>query len=130
MLFLEDKHAVRALLRALVSAKFSPDPYDRDVPTSPLVANIAREAARLLERAEAEREGPIAIERWRAWKDFHPARPEWKTAVKFAAEAFSAHWGLWTSEQREVAISDLVAPYELSATSLEQFLREVEDTMA
>jgi len=129
MLILEDKHAVRALLRALVSAKFSADPHDRDVPASPLVANVAREAAAALEQSEIEEEGDVAAERWRVWREFGPARPEWRSAIKFAAEAFSDHWGSWTSDQHKVVVEDLVAPFELAAASFEQFVQEVEAAM-
>ena len=130
MLVVEDKHAVRALLRALVSAKFSPDPHDRDVPASPLVAKVAREAAAALEQLEVEQEGEVAVERWRLWKDLTAGRPEWEAAIRFAAEAFAQQWATWTQEQRQSVLADLVAPYELSTTSLEKFVHDLEARMA
>lgn len=126
MLVVEDKHHVRALPRALVSAKFSCDPHDRDVPASPLVAKLASEAATILEQLEVEEEGDVAADRWRVWKDLTSRRPEWKAAMSFAAEAFAEHWSAWSSEQRKSVLADLVAPYELSAASFDEFVRHLQ----
>lgn len=130
MLVVDDKHTLRALLRALVSAKFSPDPHDRDVPASPLTASVAREAAAALEHLEVQQEGEVAAERWRLWRDLTVERPEWEAALRFAAEAFVERWATWTPEQRGLVIADLVAPYELSTESLGRFLHELEARMA
>ncbi len=97
---------------------------------SPLVAKVAREAAAALEQLEVEQEGDVAVERWRLWKDLTGRRTEWEAAIRFAAEAFAQQWATWTHEQRQSVLADLVAPYELSTRSLEEFVHDLEARMA
>lgn len=125
LLVIKEETTLRALLRAIVSAKFSTNPLDRDVPASPVVAALAREAAATLEGRETVREGASAEARWKVWRAFSPERLEWEAALTYATDAFAGHWPHWNEEQREQALRDLISPYELNPTTREQFLREL-----
>ena len=62
-----DKYELLALHRALYEAQFSVDPHDRDVPGSPILANLANRVVDALTALDP---------RWADWRsaDRHPDR--------------------------------------------------------
>jgi len=117
---------MRALLRAVIEAKFHRDPDDIVVPGSPLVADVVNRLARAVAEESIRIDGDAARDRWSAWIHIGPERDEWKSAVAYATSLWPKMWPKWSVEKRRVVARVLLSPFELEDATLDAFLREVE----
>ncbi len=111
-----------ALHRALLEAKFNPDPADRDIVASPFVAEIARDVIEKLIEIDCEKPGHGNAQQWREWRQIDPARSQWEVAVKRARDRRDL--ASCTSEERSKIIHDILAPFEIDSDLEERFIQE------
>jgi hypothetical protein len=120
---------LRALLRAIVEAKFHDNPEDLDVPHSAILARVALRIRDEVVAEEVRRDGS-AQTRWQEWMVLGPERPEWSQAKRFAVVAWRAAWKTWSAEDRRAAAAYLFSPFEASEAGLDAFLLEVDEEMS
>ncbi|WP_438006701.1 hypothetical protein WME89_50420 [Sorangium sp. So ce321] len=114
-----------ALLRAIVEAKFHPNPDDLDVPGSSILAALAIRIRDSVVAEEVRREGNSAAERWSSWSRLVPSRPEWAAARDFASSYWRGVWEKWSEAQKRDAVAVLLSPFEVEQDELSLFLDEV-----
>lgn len=129
MFEVKSEHELRALHRAIVSAKFSDDPLDRDVPGSSIVAQLSRRVLDALIGAEVMRKGEGARSSWHEWAALDPSRREWRTALTYAKSLPKQRWDDMSREEREESVRHITAPYILSDSHLAQFVAELEQAL-
>lgn len=119
-----------ALFRAVIEAKFHPNPEDLDIPGSTILADVANRLVRAKVDEEVKLYGEAARSRWRAWARTGPERDEWKSAHRYAASMWKTIWPTWSVQERRSAARTLLSPFELDEVTVDAFLREVEATFA
>ena len=120
---IDDYHELLALHRLILAAKFGEAALEGPLHGSSLIAAIAERVLAALIEADCTRDGPVAAERWRVWRQLDPSRREWKVAVQRASEC--ARWDDW-SEAERVGYSELVlAPFILPDELRDSFLAQV-----
>lgn len=119
-----------ALLRAVMEAKFHPDPEDLDIPGSAILAEVANRLARAVRDEKIGTGGDAARSRWSIWIQIGADRDEWKSAVKYAAAMWKKIWPKWSVEERRFAARCLLSPFEIEEATLDAFLCEVEANFA
>ena len=124
-LIVEDYHELLVLHRALMEAKFHPEPVHEELSGSPYLAAISRRLLDVLSKVDGDREGEAASERWRSWREVDSRLTEWKVAVRKAADA--SIWASWTVQQRAEFAELLLSPFDTSSETVARFLTEVDE---
>jgi hypothetical protein len=112
-----DKAELRALFKALLEAKFHPDPETPEVQGSPLVAAICERVLAAMVAVELRDGDPMAASRYAQWRRAE-GHPEWVTVVRSRIAECGA-WSGWSRLEREhyvlLLLSPLIAERELVA---------------
>jgi hypothetical protein len=114
-----DFAVLNALQRVLLAAKFQANPSDRDIPGSPLVADLANQVADLCTEYIV-REGLVPAESAEAWREprHHPNVIEW---VRLRIRECDI-WRSWSAHEREDYVRTLLAPYFPEAAAVQSLL--------
>src|SRR5512133_3700048 len=97
-----------ALHRAIMEAKFHPDPQNLDVPASPLLAAVCNRLLDSLVAAEQERGRPEKGEEWQRWRTRPRQGRFWQVAVQHASAV--RDWSRWSSDEKRKFTADALAP--------------------
>ncbi len=119
-----DYYELSALHRALMEAKFVEIANSRDVAGSPYVAGLAHRVLDALIRQDEERKGPQARGSWEEWRKLDSSRREWKIGVRRAKE--QSDWDELSGDEKSRLGRDLLAPCEVEAEQVAEFVKEVD----
>ena len=125
MFSISESPDVNAMFRVVLEAKFHENPEDDDIPASALVAALAIELRNCLRAKEVEREGMAAERRWEEWLAITATRREWRCAMAYAAGHWK-EWPSWTEDAKEVAVRQLLSPFEVSPETIAAFRQDLE----
>lgn len=112
---------LRALLRAVVAAKFVEDPADQDLVASTVLASACDRIIEVIRHHDVLRWGAKAEHNMLTWRFLTPERDEWQLALRLGNHFFSEHWSGWNDERRQLAVAALVSPFKLSEELEKQF---------
>jgi hypothetical protein len=116
---IDDYDQLMALHRVMMEAKFTPEPNDRDIQGSPLVAAIADQIVECLTDMDSAKTGAAARSKWQAWRTISPERREYQI-IQAKLNSESAWRKLSAAEQTQY-VKDLVSPLLIS----DQLIREL-----
>lgn len=121
---LSDYYELLALHRALIEAKFHPDPQNLDVPGSPLLACVSNRALETLQAMEIARGCVEASQKWDDWRKRPKDGQSWRYAMNHAAQV--SEWSSWSGDEKNRFVVDLLAPYVVDEASKAEFVAEVD----
>jgi hypothetical protein len=119
---IEDQE-LAALVAVIMQGKFRPSRKDDTVPASPIVAALARRVTDAYAGRQLERFGELARAVRGEWQEFEAHPDEWAAAVDHARKFFAPNWDALPAERRLAVVDDLVAPFELTQSSRDRFIR-------
>lgn len=124
-----DYYELLALHRALMEAKFTFFPNDREIAGSPFVAKISHQVVETLIQVELARGHPKKAERWEKWRRIDVTRREWKIALQRISESmkrFPKQWQKWTTQQKVEYCQNVISPFKLEGKMLTKFMEQLE----
>lgn len=118
-----DLSELRALQRVFREAKFSLDPDDSELSTSPVVNAMFCRVMEELVAAQSE-EDPAAEERWNAWLRLSSNRDEWIASVKRAA--MLPHWLNFNASTKLKMMKEVICPFNASESQIQELIEEAD----
>ena len=122
---ISDYYELLALHRALMEAKFTPEPWDPIVPGSPYIAKIANQVVDMLTEIE-DRQKPESNEEhnWRAWRKIDPTRREWQISLERARKL--TKWTQWSFEHKKDMVTIFLSPFTVGENLIITFIEQAE----
>jgi len=111
-----DYYGLLNLHKALLEAKFHPNPDNELVSGSPLVADVYRQVREQLLKSGKSAE-------WREWFQLKN-RPDYRTRAVLRMKK-NKRWSGVSSHEREKIAADYLAPFLYDETELKQVIEEV-----
>lgn len=112
-----------ALHKALMEAKFHPEPENLMVSGSPLVASISNRVVEALVEMEIQK-NPSKQDSWKRWLDIKNQKTFWNRALEYACE-FN-YWGKFTEDEKRHYVSCLLSPFKFDENDILRFINEVD----
>lgn len=113
-----------ALQRVFREAKFCIEPDDVEISDSPLVADMFKRLMDVLISREHDTDTEDATSRWEEWLKIDSSRDEWAAAIKRARS--DSRWLAFSQSERVAYVQLLLSPFQLSDTSVDEFIRAVD----
>lgn len=105
-----DPMELLALHRALMEAKFHPNPESREIQGSPFVARIAERVVDALIQNEISEGRKGTADSWTAWRDAAKHDRCLSVAKQRLAETSKSIWESMASDARRAYVRDLLSP--------------------
>ena len=105
-----DPMELLALHRALMEAKFHPNPEHREIQGSPFVARIAERVVDALIQYEISERNKTAGDSWISWRDATKHDLCLNVVRQRLAETSRIIWDNMTSDARRAYVRDLLSP--------------------
>ena len=116
----------RALLRAIIAAKFTETPQDKDVLASPPLATIAWQIRSAVEKDDLEELGDQAAKSWARWSKFDENREDWNIALKNGAKIFRDFWHTWSGDSQIANCRYLLSPFVVQDDVIHRFVSAIQ----
>lgn len=112
-----------ALHKALIEAKFHPEPENTLISGSPFIADICNRVVDALIEIESLK-NPSKYEGWMLWLNIKNQKNFWERAIKYAQE--SNFWNKLTINEKKRYVKCLLSPFKFEETDITIFINEVE----
>lgn len=118
-----DEYEMKAILRALIEAKFHPEPNDEPIQASPYVAALCDRLVEAIAAVERERFGAERGERFLAFYASPPPPPQLEVARKIIGKCPPDVWAGWSEAERRELVRLVLSPFQGTPELFEELLR-------
>lgn len=118
------EHAELVVLhKALIEAKFHPEPENLLISGSPYIADICNRVVDALIEIESQK-NHLKYDGWMQWLDIKRQKTFWNRAIKYAQE-FN-RWDKLTIDEKRRYVQCLLTPFRFDEGDITKFINEVE----
>lgn len=115
---------LHALHRAIMSAKFTPNPEDPAINGSPHIASVANRVLDLI--IEVEQKSSEGVRLWEEWRTIDNSRREWRVAFDFMDYK---KWSTWDARRKREFARIVLSPFKFDEQVLAEFVAEAESRL-